>query len=88
MQGVMMNVLPDGTVLRDREAFIEWTRRGSNVWFAFELEVVPTFTGTTRREWLDRWDEFIGSKIVLGWECEMVGVNPYWRGKVAKLAQT
>jgi hypothetical protein len=91
MEGTMQNggmtiVLKDGRVLRDREAFIHQTTQGQFVWSAFAREVVPTFPGTTKREWLDRWDEFIGEKIREGWYCEMVGVNPYWRGKVGKLA--
>ena len=85
MQSGMMTVLPNGTVLRDNDAFLNWTRQGSNVWAVFTSEVVPTFTATTKRDWLDRWDQFIGSKIRSRWECELVGVNPYWRGKVGKL---
>jgi hypothetical protein len=85
MQGGMMTVLPDGTILRDRDAFLHWTRQGSNVWSVFTSEVVATFTATTKRDWLDRWDQFIGSKIERGWECDLVGINPYWRGKVGKL---
>ena len=84
----MMKVLRDGTILRDREAFLHNTTEGKFIWTVFEQEVVPTFQGQTKREWLTRWDEFIGSKIVLGWQCELVGVNPYWRGRVSKLAQT
>jgi hypothetical protein len=82
----MMIVLKDGTVLRDREAFLHKTTEGSFVWSFFETEVVSTFRGTTKREWLDRWDAFIGEKIRCGWHCESVGVNPYWRGKVGKLS--
>ena len=85
MQGGMMTVLPDGTILRDRDAFMHWTSQGSNVWSVFMSEVVPTFVASSKTEWLDRWDLFIGSKIERGWECDLVGVHPYWRGKVGKL---
>ena len=85
--GGMMTVLNDGTILRDRDAFLHETTKGSFIWTVFQSEVVPTFHGNTKREWLDRWDRFIGEKIVNGWHCDLVGVNPYWRGKVGKLSQ-
>ena len=59
---------------------------GRIVWDRFQVEVVPTFTGTTKREWLDRWDQFIGEKIREGLYWDLIGVNPYWRGLVGKLA--
>lgn len=82
----MMIRLPDGTILRDRDAIAHMRTQGKFVWSVFEDEVIPTFMGTTKREWLDRWDQFIREKIRQGWYCELVGVNPYWRGKVGKLA--
>lgn len=81
-----MTVLKDGTILRDEEALAHWRQQGSNLWSIFHSDIVPTSTATTKREWLDEWDRFIGSKIEQGWYCEMAGVNPYWRGKVGKLA--
>ena len=83
-----MTRLANGTVLYDNDAVVHMRSQGKFIWSVFENEVVSTFRGTTKREWLDRWDRFIGDKIVQGWDCGLVGVNPYWRGKVAKLAAT
>ena len=82
----MITVMKDGTILRDRDAVNHMRRQGGFIWSVFNSEVVPTFSGATKRQWLDIWDGFIGGKIQQGWECDLVGVNPYWRGKVGKLA--
>lgn len=65
---------------------IQLTTQGKFIWSVFETEVIPTFIGTSKRDWLDRWDQFIGEKICQGWYCDLVGVNPYWRGRVGKLS--
>ena len=63
------------------------TGNGRLVWAQFLQERAHTLTNTTPAQRVEFWENFIGEKIIQGWNCALVGVSPHYRRKVRDLRQ-